>query len=47
MAGLAINGKLWDIESGEPLIGANIFIEELKTGTVTDINELQSGFSSG
>jgi hypothetical protein len=34
----AINGKLWDIESGEPLIGANIYFEELKTGTVTDIN---------
>lgn len=34
----AINGKLWDIESGEPLIGANIYFEELKTGTVTDVN---------
>jgi hypothetical protein len=34
----AINGRLWDIESGEPLIGANIYFEELKTGTVTDVN---------
>jgi hypothetical protein len=34
----AINGKLWDIESGEPVIGANIYVEELKTGAVTDIN---------
>ena len=34
----AINGKLWDIESGEPLIGANIYVEELKTGAATDIN---------
>jgi hypothetical protein len=32
-----ITGKLWDIESGEPIIGASIYIEELKTGTVTDI----------
>ncbi len=34
----AITGKLWDIESGEPIIGANIYIEELKRGAVTDIN---------
>ena len=35
---VVINGKIWDQESGEPLIGATIYIEELKTGTVTDIN---------
>jgi len=33
-----INGKIWDQETGEPLIGATIYIEELKTGSVTDIN---------
>lgn len=33
-----ISGKILDQESGEPLIGASIYIEELKTGAVTDIN---------
>jgi hypothetical protein len=33
-----INGKLWDVESGESIIGATIYIEEIETGTVSDIN---------
>ena len=35
---VAIKGKLWDSESGESVIGANIYVEESKTGAVTDIN---------
>ncbi|MCK4465713.1 MAG: carboxypeptidase-like regulatory domain-containing protein, partial [Bacteroidales bacterium] len=33
-----INGKIWNKENGESLIGATIYIEELKTGSVTDID---------
>jgi len=33
-----INGKIRNIENGESLIGATIYIEELKTGSVTDID---------
>ena len=32
-----INGKLTDKESGESLVGATIYIRELKTGTVSDL----------
>ncbi len=33
-----INGKIEDNESGEPLIGATVYIEELGKGAATDIN---------
>ena len=33
-----INGKIRNKENGESLIGATIYIEELKTGTVTDVD---------
>ena len=33
-----INGRIRNIENGESLIGATIYIEELKTGSVTDID---------
>jgi len=33
-----INGKIRNKENGESLIGATIYIEELKTGSVTDID---------
>jgi hypothetical protein len=33
-----VNGKITDKESGEPLIGATIYIEDLSKGYVTDIN---------
>ena len=33
-----INGKLQDKESGEPLIGATVYIEELSKGYATDVN---------
>lgn len=33
-----IHGKLTDSESGEPLIGATIYIEELERGAVTDVD---------
>jgi hypothetical protein len=32
-----IDGKMSDIETGEPLIGATIYIEELKSGSVSDV----------
>lgn len=32
-----INGRMSDLETGEPLIGATIYIEELKTGAVSDV----------
>jgi len=33
-----INGKIKNTENGEALIGATIYIEELKTGSVTDVD---------
>jgi hypothetical protein len=33
-----VNGKIREKATGEPLIGATIFIEELKLGTVTDLD---------
>ena len=33
-----IHGKMTDTETGEPLIGATIYIEELRTGSATDIH---------
>lgn len=32
-----INGKMSDLESGEPLIGATIYVEELKKGSISDM----------
>jgi len=32
-----VNGKLSDFETGEPLIGATIYIEELQKGAVSDV----------
>ena len=32
-----VNGKLSDAETGEPLIGATIYIEELQKGAVSDV----------
>lgn len=32
-----INGKIVDISDSEPLIGATVYIEELKSGAVTDL----------
>jgi hypothetical protein len=33
-----VNGKIREKETGEPLVGATIFIDELKFGTVTDLD---------
>jgi len=33
-----IHGKITDWETGEPLVGATIYIEELKKGAVTDVD---------
>lgn len=33
-----IKGLITDTDTGEPLVGASIYVQELKTGTVTDIN---------
>jgi iron complex outermembrane recepter protein len=33
-----ISGKVIDLENGEPLPGAEIYIHELVTGTITDVN---------
>ncbi|MCD4770597.1 MAG: carboxypeptidase-like regulatory domain-containing protein, partial [Bacteroidales bacterium] len=33
-----IHGKISDRETGEPLVGATIYIEELKKGTATDLD---------
>jgi hypothetical protein len=33
-----VNGKIRDKSSGEPLIGATVFIEDLEIGTVTDLD---------
>jgi hypothetical protein len=35
-SGSSIKGKVLDKIDNEPLVGVNILIEELKTGTVTD-----------
>ncbi len=32
-----ITGKISDIESGEPIVGATIYIKEIKMGSVTDL----------
>ena len=37
-----INGKMTDVETGEPLIGATIYFEELKKGAATDVDGLFS-----
>jgi hypothetical protein len=37
-AGAVIYGKMSDAETGEPLVGATIYIEELKKGAATDVN---------
>jgi len=33
-----LSGRVTDNSNGEPLIGANVFIQELNTGTSTDLN---------
>jgi len=33
-----LHGKITDVETGEPLIGATIYIEELKKGAATDVD---------
>jgi hypothetical protein len=33
-----IHGKLTDLETGDPLIGATVYFEELKKGTATDVD---------
>ena len=33
-----IRGKITDVETGEPLIGATIYVEELKRGAATDVD---------
>lgn len=33
-----ISGKIRDIETGEPLIGATVYFEEIKKGCATDLN---------
>lgn len=35
---LYLSGKITDSESGESVIGATLYIKELKTGVVTDVN---------
>lgn len=37
-AGSVINGKMIDGETGEPLIGATIYVQSLKKGTITDMD---------
>jgi iron complex outermembrane receptor protein len=34
----SLKGKIIDKETGEPLIGVNIYIPDLKTGTITNID---------
>jgi len=36
--GAFIHGKIIDIESGEPLIGATIYVEDFKKGAATDVD---------
>lgn len=33
-----VAGKILDVDTGEPIIGATIFVEETKTGAATDLN---------
>lgn len=33
-----VNGKITDIQTGEPLIGATVYIEEAEVGVVTDLD---------
>ncbi len=33
-----LHGKISDVETGDPLIGATIYFEELQKGTATDVN---------
>ncbi len=33
-----LHGKITDMETGEPLIGATIYVEELKKGAITDVD---------
>ncbi len=33
-----LHGKLTDLETGDPLIGATVYFEELKKGTATDVD---------
>ncbi len=35
---VVIHGKITDVETGEPLIGATLYIEELKKGAATDVD---------
>ncbi len=35
---IKIAGKILDVDTGEPIIGATIYIEETKTGAATDLN---------
>ncbi len=37
-SGAVIYGKMMDVESGEPLIGATIYVQELKKGAVSDVD---------
>ena len=37
-SGAVIYGKMADSETGEPLIGATIYVQELKKGAVTDVD---------
>jgi len=37
-SGAVIYGKMVDVESGEPLIGATIYVQELKKGAVSDVD---------
>lgn len=37
-----INGKMTDVETGDPLIGATIYFDELKKGAATDVDGLFS-----
>ena len=36
--GAVINGKIVDAETGEPLVGATIYVERLKKGAATDVD---------
>lgn len=38
ITGAVIHGKMHDAETGEPLVGATVYIEELKKGAATDVN---------
>lgn len=33
-----VTGKVLDVQTGEPLVGANVWVKESNTGTITDIN---------